>query len=146
MVGNVSLRVACSHLTASQGDGDGYQSVIHSLLTPVSQHEIVSVFATPRLVIPCLPCWESASPETLRFTYHIQTAFVLSICHFHALDSHPPTPCCVPLLSASLSHHHHGSFCSFSCYWTKRSDRNENLVCFPDEWPLVVMRVISRSC
>ena len=38
----------------------------------------------------CLPCAESTSRETLQFTYHIQTAFVLDICHFHSLVSHSP--------------------------------------------------------
>ncbi len=44
----------------------------------------------PSQCIVCLPCSESTSQETLQFTYHIQTAFVLNICHFHSLISHSP--------------------------------------------------------
>lgn len=38
----------------------------------------------------CVSCSESTSQETWQFTYHIQTAFVLNICHFHSLVARSP--------------------------------------------------------
>lgn len=38
----------------------------------------------------CVSCSESTSQETWQFTYHIQTAFVLDICHFHSLVARSP--------------------------------------------------------
>lgn len=81
---------------------------------------------------------QSSSQETLQFTYHIQTASVLSGCHFH---SDPPP--LHPLLLFGPLAVLNPVFClvfvvnlqTFSA-WAKAQRKTSS---FSDDWPLVVM-------
>jgi len=57
------------------------------LFSRLYQYKIVSVYVTSPAGVQCVFRARSTSQETLQFTYHIQTAFVLNICHFHSLIS-----------------------------------------------------------
>lgn len=101
MVGNASLREACSHLTGSERR-EGYRRVrachsnrLYSGYSLLSFHACIStrlhVYVTSQSEYSvCVSCSESTSQETWQFTYHIQTAFVLNICHFHSLVARSP--------------------------------------------------------
>lgn len=62
-----------------------------TLFSRLYQYKIASVYVTSQSEHSvCVSCSESTSQETWQFTYHIQTAFVLDICHFHSLVARSP--------------------------------------------------------
>lgn len=87
MVGNVSLRVACSHLTASEQD-DSYLRVIStictlaaafSLSTSVSQYKIESVYVTPQSALGVFPMLGVHVPGDLAVYISHSNSFLCSV-------------------------------------------------------------------
>lgn len=87
MVGNVSQRGACSHPAASAQWGGGSRVNLFGDTPPPSSHACLGTSCKRAVWVRRS---QSSSQETLQFTYHIQTASVLSGCHFHS--DPPPSP------------------------------------------------------